>query len=142
MVKQKQLNSYFRTGLWHNIYDLVISKIASASNAVFRTLREDCKRNMSLTQYIFSICLDFAKVQCFHRFLIRHKLPHLILDILDFELERCEKWKVQLQKLEETARVDTRPRATEELTTATENFHTRYQLQNSILQCMASGKWT
>lgn len=58
------------------------------------------------------------------------------MDILDFELERCEKWKVQLCRLEESARLENRPRTTEEFHTAQENFQTRYQLQNSILRCM------
>lgn len=70
----------------------------SALNAIFRTLREDCKRSMELTCNILTICLFYAKIQDFHKRLIAHKIPQATLDIVDFELGRYEQWKMQIQK--------------------------------------------
>jgi len=72
-------------------------------NAIFRTLREDCKKSSVLTQNILSIILDFARFREFHGILLANKIPQLTLDIIDFELDRCERWKLQLQELEETS---------------------------------------
>lgn len=74
--------------------------IDSAINAIFRTLRDDSKKSSTLTKNILTICLNFASIRDFHALLINKKIPMLILEIIDFELERCEKWKSQLLEIE------------------------------------------
>jgi hypothetical protein len=69
-------------------------------NALFRILREDCKKSTLLTKNILNILLDFARFKQFQGILLANKIYQLTLDIVDFELERCERWKVQLQALE------------------------------------------
>ncbi|XP_021961702.1 kinesin-associated protein 3 [Folsomia candida] len=90
LAKLSKCNSYLKE----------ISRHDSAINAVFQTLREDSKKSSTLTKHILTICLNFARIRDFHELLINQKIPMLILEIVDFELERCEKWKSQLLEIE------------------------------------------
>ncbi|CAL8148381.1 unnamed protein product [Orchesella dallaii] len=107
---------------------------ASASNAIFRELREDNGRNVNLIVYILNICLDIAKVHPFHGFLIKHKIHQLVLDKIDSELERCERWKAQVKKREDLAQTTGSSKARDEYLTVFENFQSQIKQQNCIIQ--------
>ncbi|ODM89024.1 Kinesin-associated protein 3 [Orchesella cincta] len=117
-----------------NRFLVEITEHASASNAIFRELREDKGRNMELIIYILNICLDMARVHSFHGFLMKHKIHQLVLDKIDSELERCERWKAQVKKREELAQTTGSQKARDEYVTVFENYKSQMERQNSMLQ--------
>jgi len=75
-----------------------ISYHETALNALFRTLREDYKKSIELTTHIMSVCLSYGAFTDFHQLLIANKICSLTFDLIEFELHRYDKWRLEVAR--------------------------------------------
>ncbi|OXA50433.1 kinesin-associated protein 3 [Folsomia candida] len=76
----------------------VIAYHETALNALFRTLREEYRKSLDLTTHIMSTCLSYAQFTDFHPILLTNKTCSITFDLIEFELQRYEKWRLEVAR--------------------------------------------
>lgn len=66
-------------------------------SALGRVLREDWKRSISLTTHLVFTFFCFSVYSRFHQVILKCKVGSICMDIIDFELRRFDKWKVEME---------------------------------------------
>lgn len=74
-----------------------LSKNETLISALGRVLREDWKRSISLSTHLVFTFFCFSMYSSFHFIILKCKVGSICMDIIDFELRRYDKWKVELE---------------------------------------------
>ena len=70
----------------------------SILNCLSRVLREDWQRNVEVTTNIVYTFFCFSSFSQFHPLISHYKIGNMTIQILEFELRRCETWQAELDK--------------------------------------------
>lgn len=70
----------------------------SVLNCLSRVLKEDWQRNIEMSTNIIYTFFCFSSFSQFHPLIAHYKIGALTVQIIEFELKRCETWEVELNK--------------------------------------------
>ena len=70
----------------------------SVLNCLSRVLKEDWQRNIEMSTNIIYTFFCFSSFSQFHPLIAHYKIGALTVQIIEFELRRCETWEVELNK--------------------------------------------
>lgn len=76
----------------------VLAYHETALNALFRTLREEYRKSLDISTQVMSTCLSYAQFTDFHPLLLSNKITSITFDLIEFELQRYEKWRLELAR--------------------------------------------
>ncbi|XP_012148766.2 kinesin associated protein 3 isoform X1 [Megachile rotundata] len=79
-----------------NLHEL--TKNESLLSALARVLREDWRRSIELSTNIVYIFFCFSTYSQFHNIVLEYRIGSLCMDIIDFELNRYDQWKEDMEK--------------------------------------------
>ncbi|KAK2586094.1 hypothetical protein KPH14_008377 [Odynerus spinipes] len=77
---------------------LELTKNESLLSALARVLREDWRRSIELSTNIIYIFFCFSMYSQFHNIVLEYRIGSLCMDIIDFELNRYDQWKEDMEK--------------------------------------------
>lgn len=78
-----------------NLQDL--SQNEALIGALYRVLREDGRKHYALAINITFIFFYFASFSSFHPILTRFKVGSLLMEVIRWELQRCDQWETELK---------------------------------------------
>ncbi len=67
-------------------------------NCLQRVLKEEWRRNIEVTTNLVYIFFCFSSFSQFHPLISHFKIGNLTLQIVEFELNRCETWQAELER--------------------------------------------
>jgi len=70
----------------------------SVLNCLSRVLKEDWQRNIEVSTNIIYTFFCFSSFSQFHPLIAHYKIGNLTVQIIEFELRRCETWQTELDK--------------------------------------------
>ncbi|XP_017772708.1 PREDICTED: kinesin-associated protein 3 [Nicrophorus vespilloides] len=74
-----------------------LSKNETLLSALTRVLREDWKKSIVLCTNLIFIFFCFSTYSCFHNVILQYKIGSLCMNVIGYELQRYEDWKLQLE---------------------------------------------
>ncbi|XP_043481752.1 kinesin-associated protein 3 [Leptopilina heterotoma] len=77
---------------------LELAKNESLLSALARVLREDWRRSIELSTNIIYIFFCFSTYTRFHNIVLEYRIGSLCMDIIDFELQRYDQWRDDMEK--------------------------------------------
>lgn len=83
----------------------------SVLNCLSRVLKEDWQRNIEVSTNIIYTFFCFSSFSQFHPLIAHYKIGNLTVQIIEFELKRCETWQTELDKRRKGAQETKRPKS-------------------------------
>ena len=74
-------------------------------------LKEDWQRNIEVSTNIIYTFFCFSSFSQFHPLIAHYKIGNLTVQIIEFELKRCETWQTELDKRRKGAQETKRPKS-------------------------------
>ncbi|RNA35012.1 kinesin-associated 3-like [Brachionus plicatilis] len=93
----------------------------SILNCLSRVLKEEWNRNIEVTTSIIYTFFCFSSFSQFHPLIAHYKIGNLTVQIIDFELRRCETWQNEIDRRKKNLNNAKRPKTGSKKRTTKEN---------------------